>query len=102
MKTLNFSISISDEAFELLKNISKRVYVEYRDHKYETLKDFLKSDEHLVFGKTSKWFMSRNFNGTYHLIDELLKHNLVDYFEDSWHLSFSITEVGEKILKNNL
>ena len=99
MKAIIFHIS--DEAFELLKLINEKVGAEYRDTKHETLEDFLKSDDHLVHGRTKEWFLDRNFGGTYHLIGELAQHNLVDCDNDSWHITYELTEVGKEILKNN-
>lgn len=89
------------EAFELLRKIQLSGSAEYRDTKYETLEDFLKSDDHLVHGRTKEHFLARNFDGTYHLIEELAKHNLVECDGESWHITYEITEVGKEILLNN-
>ncbi|MEK6829772.1 MAG: hypothetical protein AABY15_06650 [Nanoarchaeota archaeon] len=99
MKQLVFNIS--DEAFEFLKLLNEKGSAEYRDREHETLEDFLKSDAHLVHGRTKEHFLARNFGGTYHLIGELVKHNLIDCENEAWHLTYEVTEVGKEILKLN-
>lgn len=96
-------IELSQEAFDLLKHIEKIGGVEYRDREYETKEDFLKSDTHLVNNRTLEWFLDRNENGTYHLIDELLVYGLVDMGDKmDWNTTFYITELGLKLINNNL
>ncbi len=96
---MQLNINISDEAIQLLKDIAEKGYAEYRDTEHETLEDFLKSDKHLVHGRTKEHFLARNFGGTYHLIGELSRHNLVDTDEMSWHPTYILTEVGKQILE---
>lgn len=62
MKQITFNIS--DEAAQLLKDIAEKGQAEYRDIRIETKEDFLKSDEHLVHGRSLESFISRNFGGT--------------------------------------
>ena len=95
-------IEFSQEAFELLKTIDKTGGAEYRDTEFHTKEDFLKSDTHLVNNRSLEWFLDRNENGTYHLIDELLEYDLVDNGDCSdWHITFYITELGLKLITEN-
>jgi predicted transcriptional regulator len=96
MKTLTFQIT--EESYELLKNINKTP-AEYRDPQYLTIEDFKKSYEYDKNIKSLEYFLNRNYNGTYYLIDELLKYGLVDIDEFSWHLTYKITEFGQEVLK---
>ena len=98
MKTLSFQIS--DEAYNLLVKINKEGYAEYRDTQFDTLKDFINSDLHNVEGKSVDWFMSRNFDGTYRHIPELLDIGLIKFDEMSWHDTYVLTKLGKIILKN--
>lgn len=100
MKQLTYSFTLSDEAFELLKRIQKGC-AEYRDTEYETLADFLASDEHKDGLRTIEWFLNRNANGTYYLIPDLLKHNLIDSDGMSWHITYCLTDLGKEVLRQN-
>jgi len=101
MKELTLSFTLSDEAFELLKTIEKQGYVEYRDAEYDTLEDFLNSDLSKNEIRTAEWFLSRNANGTYYLIPELYKYNLIEDDDMSWHLTYRLSNLGAEILKQN-
>ena len=101
MKQLNYSFTLSDEAFELLKTIHKEGYAEYRDAEFETLADFLASDEHKDGLRTIEWFLNRNANGTYYLIPDLLKHNLIESDGMSWHITYCLTDLGKEVLRQN-
>jgi hypothetical protein len=96
MKTITFQIS--DEAFELLQKIGNGA-AEYRDTEYNTLEDFKNSDKYKTGLRTEEWFLNRNFNGTYHLIDELSRYGLVDSDGMSWHLTYILTDLGKQALK---
>jgi hypothetical protein len=96
MKTITFQIS--NEAFELLQKIGNGT-AEYRDTEYNTLEDFKNSDKYKTGLRTEEWFLNRNFNGTYHLIDELSSYGLVDSDRMSWHLTYILTDLGKQALK---
>lgn len=96
MKTLKFEIS--DEAFNLLKEIEKRP-AEYRDSRFRTLEDFKKSDTSGF--RTDDSFLDRNNGGTLYLVDELSEKELVEPDGESWHLTYVITSFGKEILKNS-
>lgn len=95
MKTITFNIS--EEAFELLNSIKKSGYAEYRDTKYETLEDFKNSNDKNYQSEES--FLARNHNGTYYLVEELLKYNLIDSSEDAWHVTYVLTDFGKQVTK---
>lgn len=102
MKELKLTIKISDEAFDLLKDISLGVGIEYRDTNYPTIEDFLKSTSHLEYGVTLEQFKDRNHNGTFYLIAELEKYNLVDNGDMmDWHDTYYITDLGKQLLEEN-
>lgn len=98
MKTLTFQIS--DDAYNLLLKIDKEGYAEYRDTEYNTVEDFINSDEHKVQERSIDWFMSRNFDGTLQHIPELLKLGLVKFDDMSWHDTYVLTILGKQVLKN--
>lgn len=98
---LRTEIVISDEAFELLKDMEKLRGIEYRDSQYETTEEFLNSTLYKDNGKTLEWFHERNHNGTYHLIGELETANLVDMDDMSWHPTYELTDFGKKVLDEN-
>jgi predicted transcriptional regulator len=50
---------------------------------------------------TEKWFLDRNYGGTFHLIEELSNNGLVESDGESWHLTYVLTLLGKKILKQN-
>jgi len=100
MKTISFEIS--DESFDLLIKIGEAGQAEYRDPILESVDVFKISDEFLVHGKTLEWFLSRNFNGSYYLLGELIKYDLVDHVEDSWNLAYELTSFGKDIYKKHL
>jgi hypothetical protein len=95
MKTLTFDIS--DEAYDLLLKIKKEGYAEYRDNQFETLDDFINSDLYTVQNKSVDWFMSRNFDGTYKFIPELKRYGLIKLNEMSWHDTYVLTLLGNKV-----
>lgn len=100
MKTISFEIS--DEAFDLLIKIGEAGCAEYRDHEHNTVDEFKTSSDFLVHGRTLEWFLSRNFNGSYYILEELLTYNLVDNDNDSWHLTYQLTTFGKDIYKRHL
>jgi hypothetical protein len=90
-------INISDEAFDLLKQIGDGA-AEYRDTEYDTVADFMESNEYKEGRRTIESFLNRNFSGTYHLIFELSKYNLVDIDEMCWHTTYRLTDLGKQML----
>jgi hypothetical protein len=101
MKELKLTIKISNEAFDLLKDISLGVGIEYRDRE-SSVDEFLKSSLYLNNLMTLESFKSRNHNGTYHLIPELEKYNLIDNGDMmDWHNTYYITDLGKQLLEEN-
>jgi hypothetical protein len=96
---LTHTFEISEEAFNLLKEIHKVGSAEYRDTEFETLNDFQPSK--VLTGRDDEWFLNRNFGGTYHLIDELLKFDLIGNDHMSWHTTFVVTEIGKQVIAQN-
>ena len=95
---MKFEIEISDAAFELLKEIEKNGYAEYRDREYPTIEDFKNSEEYKNGTRDVEWFKGRNFGGTYYLIHELTRYNLVDNNYEAWHLTFETTDIGKELI----
>lgn len=90
---------ISNDSYELLSFIKKNGFVEYKDTTYSTLDEFKKSED---FGILSEHdFKSRNHNGTFYLIHELLKYKLVMRNKKTWNPTFVLTNMGEKVLKEH-
>ena len=99
MKTLTLTFQISDEAYNLLFEIEKAKAAEYRDPEYATLEDFKTSFEYKNGLKTEESFLNRNFGGTYHLIHELMRHDLVDLLVDAWHQAYFVSPLGKQLIK---
>lgn len=97
MKTFTHTFEISDEAYALLLSIQKEGYAEYRDTRYESLEDFRAEGAKATF-QTEDYFLKRNHGGTYYLTGELLKYNLIDHVEDSWHITYKLTDFAEEML----
>lgn len=93
---VKFSYYISDDAFNLLMYIQNKGYVEYRDPEYDSIEDFLRTKN--VGTLTLKSFKARNCNGTYYLIDELVKYNLVDSSDDSWCPTYKLSDIAKDML----
>ena len=98
MKKITFTFDLTDEAFNFLKEIETGS-AEFRDPEFLTVDDFLKSEVKDL--RTLEWFMDRNCEGRYYLIEELYKYDLVDCDSDAWHITFRITDMGREILKQN-
>lgn len=99
MKKIEFEIS--EEAFDLLKKLSKEKYFEYRDTEYSNIDEFKNSEEFKSGLRSTEWFLKRNSGGTYYLIDELLKYGLVDSDGVSWHITYVLTDFGKEVLMKN-
>ena len=56
MKKIKLSFEVNEDSFNLLKTISKMGFAEYRDHEWDTLEDFKKSDVFLDGKQTEEWF----------------------------------------------
>jgi hypothetical protein len=97
MKTFTHTFEISDEAYNLLLSIQEKGYAEYRDTNWESLEDFHK-DKDKTNWRSEDHFLSRNHGGTYHLTDELVKYNLIDLVEESWHTTYELTNFGKEML----
>lgn len=97
MKTFTYTFELSDDAYALLLSIQKEGYAEYRDTRWESLEDFRADGDKSTF-QTEDYFLNRNHGGTYHLTSELLKYNLIDHVEDSWHITYELTYFGEEML----
>lgn len=96
---LTYTFDISEEAFNLLKEIDKIGSAEYRDTEFQTLEEFEVLNDYKLMNKES--FLARNFGGTYHLIGDLLKFNLIEYDNMSWHTTFVVTEIGKQVIAQN-
>lgn len=97
MKTFTYTFELSDEAYALLLSIQKEGYAEYRDTRWESLEYFHADDDKTTF-QTEDYFLNRNHRGTYYLTGELLKYNLIDHVEDSWHITYKLTDFAKEIL----
>ena len=90
-------IEISDEAIDILKKLKEKGYAEFRDN-FASETDFLESVEFKLYNKTLEWYRARNFCDI-KIIEELDAADLVKNDFDSWHLTYTISEKGEDILK---
>jgi uncharacterized membrane-anchored protein YjiN (DUF445 family) len=92
-----FTFELSEEAYQLLLSIKKEGYAEYRDPRYENLEEFKNDIDNYISVDS---FLDRNHNGTYYLISELLKYNLVDTSDDSWHITYILTDFGKELVSD--
>lgn len=99
--SLTYTFEISEEAFAFLKLISDGRWLEYRDTLYLTVENFLNSEEFKGGFRTLEWFKDRNEEGTYHLCQELSEYDFVEFVEDTWYITYRITDLGRKVLKLN-
>jgi hypothetical protein len=100
--SLTYTFEISEEAFAFLKLISDGRFMEYRDILYYTVEDFLGSEEFKGGFRTLESFKERNEDGTYHLCHELSEHDFVEFVEETWYITYRITDLGRKVLKLNI
>ena len=100
MKKIKLSFEVNEDSFNLLKTIDEIGSAEYRDHEWDTLEDFKKSDVFLDGKQTEEWFLARNFGGTAYLLDDLVEHGLVESDGESWHLTYVVTNLGRTVLNN--
>jgi hypothetical protein len=75
---------------------------EYRDTNFSSLEEFKESDIYKNGVKSEEHFLTRNYGGTYYLIDELSKYNLVDCDGESWHITYIVTEFGKEIINSHI
>jgi hypothetical protein len=99
MVELSLKFTLSEKAFDFLKYLSENNAC-YRDPRYDTIEDFLVSDDHLVSGKTVSWFNDRNCNGTRYLITELVLNRLI-MLTDDYHETWEISQIGSEVLRQN-
>ena len=99
VKKVKLLFEINEDSFNLLKKINENGYAEYRDHEWNTLEDFKKSDHFLNGVRTEEWFLKRNFGGTAYLLDDLIGYGLIESDGESWHLTYIVSKLGEKILE---
>lgn len=101
---IKIEFEISDAAFELLKRLKKEGSLEYRDPEYKSLDNYRRYKT--LTGITpdnsdDERFLKRNSDGTLHLMEELLEHNLVDFDFGSCHQTFILSDLGKKVLQIN-
>lgn len=100
-KTIKIQYEIPMECWAFLVLISDGRQVEYRDPEYETVEDYKNLMVEYPSPEKIERFLSRNSNGTYYLIDDLLKYNLVEPVDMTWHEAYQISELGKQVVKNN-
>lgn len=99
MKSITLTIEITDEEFEALKKVKEEGIAEFRDKESsweeynESHKDHIKLNPE-VFNEER--FLKRNFYGLKKEVLSLFEKELVDMTEDAWHLTFEVTELGNK------
>lgn len=93
-------IEISEKSFELLKKINDNGHAEFRDSEFESLEEFSGSLNGGGTPEEIEQFERRNFCDLKDL-SELIDNDLIDINDMSWHLTYKITEKGQKMLKAN-
>ena len=90
-----------DEYFVLL-HIKKNGIAQYRDLNYYTLEDYLEDPDRFRpyedENANKRFFLNRNTQGTYYLLDNLFKHNLIETDDNAWHFTVLLTELGEYLM----
>lgn len=96
-----FTFEVSDEEYDFLLKLQKEGYAEFRDVEYSTLDEFKNSSNYKDEIRTVDWFLSRNFDGTYHMTNKLYDMGLICYEEMSWHTTFILTKFAKDLFKND-
>lgn len=84
---LDYKIDISKEELDLLRKIHTNGYADLAD--FQNKNDGFRTEES---------FLGRNFNGTFSLALGLLEKWLIDYVEDSWHITYKVSDFALKML----
>lgn len=92
---LKYEFDISNEELDLLRKTHKTGYAEYRDTEYDNLADFLNKNDGF---RTEESFLVRNCGGTHLLALELFEKNLIDHVEDSWHITYKVSDFALKLI----
>lgn len=98
--TIKFEFELVDEQVNFLKKLKEAKIAEYRDPEYSTFQEF-QQDKSKPGWQTDAWFLKRNFNGTYYLVEELYNMKLVKLVEDAWHESYELTDIANKLFEQN-
>lgn len=99
MKSITLTIEITDQEFDALVKMKELGIAEFRDEDY-SWEDYKKSHKDYISLEsefyTEERFLKRNFGGLRKEVLSLYEKDLVQMVEDSWHLSFEISELGYK------
>lgn len=98
--TIKLELELTQDQVNFLKQLKKVKVAEYRDPEYSTLQEFQR-DEHDPGRGDDEWFLDRNFNGTYYLVEELYNMKLVKLVEDAWLESYELTDIANKLFEQN-
>lgn len=97
--TIEQSFELSEDAVQLLKDISKAGFAEYRDNEYDDINewrlDFPDRDK-----RPDSWFLARNFGGSHKIAQELFELSLIEDVKGSWHSTYRISQLGKLVLSN--
>ncbi len=92
-------LEISDKAIDILKQIKKAGQAEFRDSQYESLEAYKESYGFKQGINTEKHYWTRNFCQLKDL-KELECAGFIEHNLDSWHITFVVTELGDKVLNS--
>jgi hypothetical protein len=99
MRKITLTIEITDEEFDALKKVKEEKLAEFRDSEFSWEEYYIKHKE-VVDNKPDVWteqrFLNRNFGGLRKEVLSLHDKGLVELSEDAWHLTFEISDLGDK------
>jgi hypothetical protein len=101
--TFKIEIEISEQALELLKKVDEAGFAEYRDCEFDTYRDYVyhRTCKGLLESiRSEESFNSRNFGGTWLLMEELVEGDLMEHVDDAWHTTYKVGEWGSKVLES--
>ena len=102
MKSITLTIEITDQEFEALKRLEVERIAEFRDQEY-SWEEYKKSNKESIERSpeilTEERFLRKNFYGFRKEVSTLYGKDLVDLVEDTWHLTFKITDLGRKFFE---
>ena len=102
MKSITLTIEITGEEFEALDRIRQEGVAEFRDQEY-SWEEYKKSNKESIERSpeilTEERFLRKNFYGFRKEVSTLYGKDLVDLVEDTWHLTFKITDLGRKFFE---
>lgn len=96
MKTFIKTYELTDQEFEFLLSLQNEGQAEYRDCRIESIEDFRNSDQ--INYQSEESYLKRNHNGTIKIAYKLSSYGFIEDVEDSWHMTYQLSSLGEEVI----